>query len=50
MSTLRCSHAHVTKKLIGEASATYLTSHVAASHILKFQPAARLIVMLRNPR
>jgi len=42
------SHAR-NEKLIGEASATYLTSHVAASHILKFQPTARLIVMLRNP-
>ena len=34
---------------IGEGSTNYLQSRVAVEEILKFQPAARFIVMLRNP-
>lgn len=35
--------------VIGEASTNYLYSKVAVSNILAFNPAARFIVMLRNP-
>jgi hypothetical protein len=35
--------------LIGEASTNYLYSKVAVANILAFNPAARFIVMLRNP-
>ena len=34
---------------IGEASTTYLRSSIAIHDILKYQPEARFIVMLRNP-
>lgn len=34
---------------VGEASVMYLFSHVAINNIIKFNPAARFIVMLRNP-
>ena len=34
---------------VGEASVTYLSSHVAAKNILSFNPDAKFIVMLRNP-
>lgn len=34
---------------IGEASVLYLSSAVAVMNILRYQPAARFIVMLRNP-
>jgi len=34
---------------IGEASVFYLSSTVAVKNILRYQPAARFIVMLRNP-
>jgi hypothetical protein len=34
---------------VGEASATYLLSHIAVKNILEFNPAAKFIVMLRNP-
>lgn len=34
---------------VGEASVTYLLSHVAVKNILEFNPAAKFIVMLRNP-
>lgn len=34
---------------IGEASTAYLLSDVAAAEIMAFQPAARIIVMVRNP-
>jgi hypothetical protein len=33
----------------GEASALYLSSHSAAANIAKLQPAARIIVILREP-
>lgn len=33
----------------GEASTTYLESHVAVRHIMKSSPDARLVVMIRNP-
>lgn len=36
-------------KAIGEASALYLYSGVAAREIYQFEPEAKLIVMLRNP-
>lgn len=35
--------------IIGEASTNYLYSKVAVANILAFSPAARFIVMLRNP-
>lgn len=34
---------------IGEASVTYLHSQVAVKNVLQFNPAAKFIVMLRNP-
>ena len=34
---------------LGEASPSYLPSTVAASEIYKFNPASRIIIMLRNP-
>ena len=34
---------------IGEASTNYLQSSVAAPKIMKYQPEAKIIVMLRNP-
>jgi hypothetical protein len=37
------------EKAIGEASVWYLTSKVAVANILKFNPDAKFIVMLRNP-
>jgi hypothetical protein len=37
------------QKAIGEKSVIYLYSEVAVDNILKFDPNARLIVMLRNP-
>lgn len=37
------------KKRIGESSVWYLYSRTAASHIKKFNPTAKIIVMLRNP-
>jgi hypothetical protein len=37
------------KRRIGEASAVYLSSEVAAKKIKEFSPAAKIIVMLRNP-
>ncbi len=47
---MRCfagaSEAHT---IIGEASTNYLYSKVAVANILSFNPAARFIVMLRNP-
>lgn len=36
-------------RAIGEASVWYLYSEVAVTNILKYQPQARFIVMLRNP-
>jgi len=36
-------------KAVGEGSTGYLFSKVAVSEILKFNPSARFIVMLRNP-
>jgi hypothetical protein len=38
-----------TGTLLGEASADYLRSHVAISAILRANPAARFIAMIRNP-
>ncbi len=38
-----------TQKRVGEASAIYLFSKVAAEEIKKFNPDARIIIMLRNP-
>lgn len=37
------------EKVIGEASIFYLYSTVAAREIYKFNPEARIIIMLRNP-
>ncbi len=37
------------EKRIGEASASYLYSKVAAENIKEFNPNARIIIMLRNP-
>jgi hypothetical protein len=37
------------KKRIGEGSVWYLTSKIAAVEIKKFNPAAKIIIMLRNP-
>jgi hypothetical protein len=37
------------KKRIGEASVWYMTSKTAAAGIKKFNPAAKIIIMLRNP-
>lgn len=36
-------------KAIGEGSSIYMFSKVAVSNILKFQPEAKFIVMVRNP-
>lgn len=36
-------------KAVGEGSVFYLSSSVAVKQILAFQPAARFVVMLRNP-
>ena len=41
--------ATVTQPAIGEASVFYLSSAVAVANILRYQPDARFIVMLRNP-
>jgi hypothetical protein len=37
------------QRIIGEASVFYLSSTVAVQNILRYQPNARFIVMLRNP-
>lgn len=37
------------KKIVGEGSVHYLFSTVAIANILAFNPAAKLVVMLRNP-
>ncbi len=37
------------KKIIGEASVWYLFSKTAAEEINKFSPAAKILIMLRNP-
>ncbi len=37
------------KKCIGEGSVWYLTSKIAAKEIKKFNPLAKIIIMLRNP-
>jgi hypothetical protein len=37
------------KKCIGEGSVWYLTSKIAAVEIKKFNPSAKVIIMLRNP-
>jgi len=36
-------------KIVGEASTTYLSSKEAVKNILKFNPEAKFIVMIRNP-
>jgi Sulfotransferase domain len=41
--------AAVAQPAIGEASVFYLSSAVAVANILRYQPNARFIVMLRNP-
>jgi hypothetical protein len=38
-----------TEKRVGEKSAVYLYSTVAAERIKAFEPSARIIIMLRNP-
>jgi len=43
------SQARDRHRAIGEASVWYLSSSVAVANILRYQPAARFIVMLRNP-
>ena len=40
------AHQHLA---VGEASTTYLSSKEAVPALLKFQPEARLLVMIRNP-
>lgn len=37
------------KKAVGEGSVWYLTSRTAAAEIKAFNPAAKIIIMLRNP-
>ncbi len=37
------------KKAVGEGSVWYLTSKIAAAEIKKFNPGAKIIVMLRDP-
>lgn len=37
------------KKRVGEGSVWYLTSKIAAVEIKKFNPTAKIIIMLRNP-
>jgi hypothetical protein len=37
------------KKAIGEASASYLFSQTAAQEIYKYNPEAKIIILLRNP-
>lgn len=37
------------EKVIGEASASYLYSNVAAKNIYQFNPDAKIIIILRNP-
>jgi len=37
------------EKAIGEASVSYLVSKVAAEEIYKFNPDAKIIIILRNP-
>ncbi len=37
------------KKAVGEGSVWYLTSQTAAAEIKAFNPAAKIIIMLRNP-
>lgn len=37
------------EKAIGEASTSYLYSEIAATNIRKYQPEARIIVIIRNP-
>jgi hypothetical protein len=37
------------EKVLGEASTRYLASHVAPRLVHQFEPAARIVVMLRNP-
>lgn len=37
------------ERRLGEASTSYLASHVAPSLIRDFQPGARIVAMLRNP-
>jgi Sulfotransferase domain len=41
--------ARVSHIAVGEASTWYLSSPVAVQNILQYQPAARFIVLLRNP-
>ncbi len=43
---LEASERHIA---VGEASVWYLSSALAIPNILRYQPAARFIVMLRNP-
>lgn len=43
------SHCRDHHKRVGEASVWYLYSSVAAANIREFNPAARIIVILRNP-
>lgn len=44
-----CYKEYKNEKIIGEASTTYLFSHVAAKEIHKYNPAAKIIVILREP-
>ena len=37
------------EKVLGEASTRYLASHVAPGLVHEFDPAARIVIMLRNP-
>jgi len=36
-------------KMVGEGSTRYLSSNVAVKNIMKFNPQAKIIIMLRNP-
>jgi hypothetical protein len=47
---LRCfSHARDEHSAVGETSPNYLFSRVAVNKVLEFNPAARFIVLARNP-
>ncbi|MFO7878451.1 MAG: sulfotransferase, partial [Bacteroidales bacterium] len=45
----QCFHKAADKNIAGEGSVWYLYSKEAVPNILKFQPDAKFIVMLRNP-
>jgi len=46
---MRCFKGNNNKKVIGEASAVYLSSRVAARNIFYFNPDAKIIMLFREP-